>query len=384
VKGLVEISYQFLLCVGLLFMTNGLLSCRHNRLNTKPSVHVQNNETPTPLVAISNANDKTLEIYHYASKVWDTSTCAWRFKPVATLGYRPDAIKALGAGIGDMRMHYTDGFRGRAISAFAIQGGRFLAIGAYVPQGNLVKGQKLWQYLFPADQDPNNHAIELLPNGNIAVAGYGNHPDNGYGNWIRIYNTATDTSSNYAEATLIGAHALLYDTVYHRLWAGGQMIVDGRAKHGIFAYVIGGSRYAPTIQEDTTYRTVFPFGKPTDPTGVPDALKWPHDLAPDYDDPNKLYYADHTGVYIYDKIAKTLTATLGDSHRFFGEDIAIKSVGKQARGNYVVTEAWNPGISKYHTNKVDFYDSLTGTLLFSRYVDGYSVYRARIWTPIYL
>ena len=341
--------------------------------------------TWTPWIAISNTADKTLEIYNYNSTTWDASTRNWLFKPTTALGYSTNAIQALGDGIGDARLHYTDGFPGKATSAFVVQGGRFLGIGAYIPEGGYVKGQKLWEHIFPTTDNPNNHAVELLPNGNIAVAGFGDGTAaSPKGNWVRIYNTADATGASFAEVDIIAPHALLLDTIYHRLWVGGEILIGGLAYHGLFAYVIGGTRTHPTLTEDISMRAVLRYGSPTNPTAVADHLKFPHDLAPDYDDDDVLIYGDHTGVYRFNKLSKTFTPTPGVSHRYGGTDVLIKSVGKQAvGGKYVVSEVQDPANHPYETNKVDFYDGNTGAFAFSRTVGGYTIYRARIWTHVY-
>ncbi|GAA4780499.1 hypothetical protein GCM10023231_04460 [Olivibacter ginsenosidimutans] len=349
------------------------------------SVSTSTEDTWTPWIAISNTADKTLEIYNYNSTTWDASTCNWLFKPTTALGYSANAIQALGDGIGDARLHYTNGFPGKATSAFVVQGGRFLGIGAYIPEGTYVKGQKLWEYIFPTADNPNNHAVELLPNGNIVVAGFGDGTAaSPRGNWVRIYNTADPTGASYAQADIIAPHALLLDTIYHRLWVGGEILIGGLAYHGLFAYSIGGTRTNPSITEDTSMRAVLRYGSPTNPTGVADHLKFPHDLAPDYDDDHILIYGDHTGVYRFNKLTKTFTPTPGVSHRYGGTDVLIKSVGKQAvGGKYVVSEVQDPTNHPYETNKVDFYDGNTGAFSFSRTVGGYTIYRARIWTHVY-
>ncbi|HEY0273607.1 MAG TPA: hypothetical protein VGC22_10510 [Chitinophaga sp.] len=339
--------------------------------------------TWSPWIAISNTANKTIEVYNADSTTWDAGSRNWLFSPTTALGYSSGAIAALGDGVGDMRLHYVDGFPGKASSAFVIQGGTFLGVGAYTPQGGYVKGQELWQYTFPAAQDPNNHAVELLPDGNIVVAGFGDGTATSqYGNWIRVYNTADATGSTYAQADIIAPHALLYDTAYHRLWVGGEILINGLAYHGLFAYIIGGTRANPTITEDVDMRAVLRYGSPTIATDVPDHLKFPHDLAADFDDANTLIYGDHTGVYNFNKTTKVFIPTPGASHLYSGMDVKLKSVGKQATAYYVSTNAYNPSY-EYETNRVDFFDPATGELAFSRTVPGFTIYRARIWTHAY-
>lgn len=335
-------------------------------------------ESGTTCIAVSNTAEKSLEVYNYSDAIWDASTRLWRFKPVPVLGYSPDAIKSMGAGVGDMRLRDTNGFPNRAASVCALQGGRWLAVAVCEPAGTHVKGQKLWEKIYPAADDPNNHAVELLPNGNIAVAATGQRRP-GKGDWIRIYNTSDPAVTDvYAETPLYAAHALLWDPAYNVLWAGGTIHIDGRQWHGIFAYVIGGTRERPTITEDISKRSIKPRG------AAPGGLKWPHDISPDFDDINKLWYADHSGVYIYDKISKTFTLAPGKARRF--DEVSIKSVGKLAgkKGEIVITEAsGTSGPCRYTTNTVSFYDPGTGNPTSTRTAPACTIYRARIWSPRY-
>ncbi|MDF9828242.1 hypothetical protein M2447_002360 [Ereboglobus sp. PH5-10] len=329
-------------------------------------------------IAISNTAEKSVEIHNYNDTTWDASTRLWQFKPVPELGFSPDAIKAMGAGVGDLKLRNTTGFPGKAASACAVQGGRWLAVVAHEPAGNHVKGQKLWEKIYPPAEDPNNHAVELLPNGNLAVAGTGQRRP-GKGNWVRIYNTSNPAvTDDYAEAPLYAAHALLWDPAYNILWAGGTIHIEGKEWHGIFAYIIGGTRERPTITEDVSKRSIRPRG------ASPNGLKWPHDLSPDFDDINKLWYADHSGVYVYNKTEKTFTPAPGDARRFDG--VNIKSAGKLPgkNGKIIVTESSNkPGPCRYTTNTVSFYDPATGDLSFTRTTPACTIYRARIWSPRY-
>lgn len=340
--------------------------------------------TWTPWIAISNTADKTIEIYRYNHTTWDATTREWSFKPTTALGYSSGAVSAMGVGVGDMRLHYVSGFSGKAESAFAIQGGRYLAIGAYIPSGSYVKGQKLWEYTFPSSQDPNNHAVELLPDGNLVVAGFGDGTASStYGNWVRIYNTADATGASYAQVNIQGPHALLLDTIYHRLWVGAEINIGGVRHQGLFAYIIGGTRTSPTLTEDVSLRAVLPFGHPSSILADANRLMYPHDLTAEYDNDDVLIYGDHTGVYRFNKQTKAFTPTPGASHLYTGSQVRLKSASKMQGGYYVTTHAYNPTVHEYHTNKVDFFDASTGAIAFSRYVPGYTIYRARVWTHVY-
>ncbi|WP_316814365.1 DUF6528 family protein [Pedobacter heparinus] len=338
-------------------------------------------DTWSPWVAISNTTNQTLEIYNYNTTTWNSTTANWIFKPTTTLGFSSGALTAIEGGFGDQRLHYVTGFPSKASSAVAVQGGRWLGICAYIPLGSYVKGQKLWEKTYAAADDPNNHAIELLPNGNLAVAGYGGSAA-GAGNWIRIYNTANPAVTNdYAQITLKGAHALLWDPAYNLLWAGGQVEVDGTNYHGVFAYTIGGTRENPTITEVVSKRSVKTWRNAANPNG----FRYPHDLQPDYDNDDKMFYSDHTGVYEYNKITKVFTRAPGAAGLYVApaDNVTLKSAGKQADGKYVITKTDNLAPCQYTTNNVEFYDGTTGAFAFSRSVSACTIYRARVWTHPY-
>lgn len=357
-----------------------LLSDKQSSIPTPGIMAGTVEDTWSPYVGICNTTNKTLEVYHYTKTSWTTSNALWIFKPTTALGFSANAVTSY-EGIGDFRLHHVTGFPNKAESAVAMQGGKWLGICVYntIPGSSYIKGQKLWEKIYASNEDPNNHAIELLPNGNIAVAGYGGKSDAGH--WVRIYNTSNPNVTNdYTQTYLKQAHALLWDPLYNVLWAGGQIMINDSTYHGIFAYNVGGTRENPTLIEDVSKRSVRKWRKASNPDG----LRYPHDLQPNFDDDSKMIYSDHTGVYLYDKVAKTFTRAPGPAGFYVApnDDILMKSAGKQANGKYVITEVSSSSCT-YYTPKVQFFDGDTGAFLFSRSVDNCTIYRARVFTHPY-
>ena len=214
---------------------------------------------------------------------------------------------------------------------------------------------KLWAIDLGAGVNP--HAIELLPNGNVAIASADS-------NWVRIYTASQGTYSwnyNVVPYKLNQAHAALWDPGINRLWTTGEM--PGVGKHILTALIIGGTAAAPTLTEDSSRRVLLP--------GF-----WGHDVQPYYGDTNKLLVSMNVdsagtgGVYVFDKTTKTFTATTGGANRDFVKAISIQTSGQMIEttpSNACTLNAWS-------TPTVDFYspsDTRTKT--------GACFYKARVF-----
>lgn len=76
--------------------------------------------------------------------------------------------------------------------------------------------EKIRKWSINVGKQPNLHGIELLPNGNVAVAA-------STGGWVRIYTASQGISSgHYTEFLLEDAHNVLWDPSRNVLWALGQ------------------------------------------------------------------------------------------------------------------------------------------------------------------
>ncbi|WP_316812193.1 DUF6528 family protein [Pedobacter heparinus] len=347
-----------------------ILSCKTEPLNSpgeaKESIASKESimaleSTINPFIAIGNAENKTLEVYHWWNTNWTPSTAYWVWTPTTAQGFSSTGIANFD-GPYDHKVRYVDGFPGKATSAVGIVGHRWLGIVAY--DGTYARGQKLWGTYWSAAQDPSVHGCELLPNGNLAVASPGN-TDTGYGAWVRIYDTSdVNVGNDFVSISLPSARAVSWDPVNSLLWTAGRDDSDG--KYYIMAFTTG-TRTNPQLIEQTSRRMEAPG-------------QYPHDISPYYGDTNKLWYADHSGLYIYNKTTKQFLPATGASNR-----AQLKAAGNQdGDGGYLVeTKADPTGCGTYCTKKVEFYNPGTGVLEFTRTASHARIYRARVFTRPY-
>lgn len=218
------------------------------------------------------------------------------------------------------------------------------------------QGQKLWALNVGSGVYP--HGIEVLPNGNVAIAGR----KNGAGGWIRVYTSSQGSgSSTYAQYNLDWAHEVLWDPAYNRLWAIGE--VPGAGTDILVALIVGGTAAAPTLTEDISMRAILPS------TGG-------HDIAAFYYDVDKLWVTDHNGVYIYDKTTKVFTAAPGASNR-----TNVKAISNQPIGHIVEAKPNNSlcTLNTWCTIKAEFWDGTTGAWLYNRTRTGSAFYKLNVW-----
>ena len=157
-------------------------------------------------VVTTNQASKKIEIYDPAVSDWNTPAAlkqAWH--PTASNGF---ADSANGWGLpSDARLRNSSFFGGQQLLVTDSYG--FCAI---IPYPALT-GKKWSINLGPGI---NPHAIELLPNGNVAIAASD-------GSFVRVYTSSQGAQSiNYASFRLLAAHAVLWDPAYNVLWVTGQ------------------------------------------------------------------------------------------------------------------------------------------------------------------
>lgn len=98
------------------------------------------------------------------------------------------------------------------------------ASGGFVAAVHREGGAVYWAASLPAWTNP--HTVELLPDGNIAVAA-------STGGFVRVYTASQGARSGvYASFALPGAHGLLWDAGSGLLWALGQRLLVGLAVEG--------------------------------------------------------------------------------------------------------------------------------------------------------
>ncbi len=219
------------------------------------------------------------------------------------------------------------------------------------------RGQKLWAKDVGSDVYP--HGIEVLPNGNVAIAGRKNGP----GGWVRVYASSQGPNNGtYANYNLDWAHGVLWDPGLNRLWAIGEL-PGGSDLDILVGLIVGGTAAAPTLTEDMSMRVTLPS------TGG-------HDVSAYYGYPNLLLVSDHLGVYKYNKTTKVFTALPGAANRTDVKSISNQKIGHivQAKPNKTLCS-----LNDWCTIKAEFYDGTTGAWIYNRTRTGAAFYKTDVW-----
>lgn len=329
-----------------------IAACNKQRLNetsvdsSSLTAAVEPGDIGNDIMCTNNASNK-LEVYNYGDANWnDAGSQRWSWMPTTALGYTSSEISLWTGGDPtgdpmDAKRQLTTVWPDCSEVLVAV-GGQIATIAKYTTTGT--RGAKIWAKNCGAGSYP--HAIELLPNGNVAVAA-------SHGDWVKIFSTS---SSNVATYSLPGAHGVVWDSKLWRLWVVGDTKIT--------ALIIGGTRGTPTVTEDAARAKTIPGNG--------------HDLSRYEGDDNKLWVTNSGSVYIFDKTTKTLTNAPGAAYRS-----AVKAVSNNnAASGYMIVETKpnnaNCTLNTWCTPFVDFYNS-SGTLLASRKRDGAAFYKADVW-----
>jgi len=309
-------------------------------------------------IGCCNMANSKIEVYdsQYYTSFDQSGSLKWSWAPTTALGFTSTEISAWAHPYSVKRRMSSVWSGSTQVVAAASRDG-LCTICRFV--GGTV-GQKLWAKNVGSGVYP--HGIEILPNGNVAIAGR----KNGAGGWIRVYTSSQGPSSgNYAQYNLDWAHEVLWDPAYNRLWAIGE--VPGGPTDILVALIVGGTAAAPTLTEDLSMRAILPS------TGG-------HDIAAFYYDVDKLWITDHNGVYIYDKTTKTFTNSPGASFR-----TDVKGISNQPIGHIVQAKPNNTlcTLNTWCTIKAEFWDGTTGAWLYNRTRTGAAFYKCKVWWYAY-
>lgn len=201
---------------------------------------------------------------------------------------------------------------------------------------------------------PNPHAVELLPDGNIAIAA-------STGGWVRIYTASQGVdSSKYVQYDLQGAHGVLWDPKMQVLWAIGDKIITGLK--------VGGTTDAPTLQEDTSLTTKL-------------IVTGGHDLYPVYGNSDRLWITMNAGVSQFVKSTKSWDMQY-EGFRTLNRP-TVKSIGNQPKGKIVVQTKPNKTGYDWATNTVDIFTLGKEVVHETRTRKSSAIYKARVWNPDY-
>lgn len=358
---------------GSLLMASMFVSCKHEIINNHTidiSAQPTNTTVANQLAAASccwvvttNQASKKIEVYDPAVTDWNTGAAlrhSWY--PNASNGFTDPTV---GWNLpSDARLRNSTFFGGQQMLVTDSKG--FCAI---IPYPALT-GKK---WAINLGEGVNPHAIELLPNGNVAIAAADAH-------WVRIYTSSQGTwSTVYKSFALKTAHAVLWDPTNNILWVTGWLpIVSDKpqdlANHVLTALSITGTAANPIISEVASRRSPLPsfYG---------------HDIQPVTGDVNKLWVSTNGGVYLYDKTTNTFqTAPANIGNRTF-----VKGISNQPSGIVVLTRpdsiktpipSQPSTLNDWTTSYVDFY-SASGSWQSSGHKNGAAFYKGRIWTPDY-
>ncbi len=202
-----------------------------------------------------------------------------------------------------------------ATKGFSVAGIRFreydqakvvLATGTnYAKMTDYHTGRILWScnyvQLTSETGNYNAHAIELMPNGVIAVAGSS-------ANAITFFDSATKNHSNRVRIDFTDAHGAIWDPHNNVLWACGKKIIRGyevTLENGVIAV---SPKYDDVIL-------------PTDNA---------HDFQPVYGQPGKYWVTTGSKVYIFDSATRTVSDIPSD----IGLTVKkVKGIGSFADGS---------------------------------------------------
>jgi hypothetical protein len=308
---------------------------------------------------VPNAADDWAWITNAAEvQVYDPSAAAswatpiWHWAPDATKSYSAYAISKWD-GATDFKLRNLTRWGGNCFASCSVKG---LATIATYPSGT-----KQWAYSVGNNVHP--HSCELLPNGNIAVAAAD-------GNWVKLYassSTTVDDTTNY-KFTLVGAHSVLWDPAISRLWCIGNTQMK--------ALIVGGTATAPTLAEDPVYTVNLSTS----------ATIYGHDISPDLNDHDIIWFSTNHGVYSYNKSTHVVALAPGS----LGAKWFVKGISRQNSGLFVVTQSDSfkspfpsGGINdSTNTHFLDIYTS-AGAFSYSKTKTGAVIYKGKLFRSPY-
>ncbi|MBA9075842.1 DUF6528 family protein [Rufibacter quisquiliarum] len=292
-------------------------------------------------IGVLDWTSDNLDIYRSEAADWSLPAAkVWSFKPSTSIpGGNWTATESAAPGWDnptDMKMRLNS-ILGPDIEWIAAVGGETALI------TNASKVKK-WSTNIGSGQNPQS--IEILGNGNVAVAAAG-------GNWVKVFATRNNTSATYP---LYNAHSVLWDETNGRLWATGQLTSGG--PWSIVAFTVG-TGSAPALELDAS-RTFT-----TDQTLL-------RHLSPVVGQPDKFWVSAAEGVFFYNKVTKTLSPHDG---KVFNKP-GVTGTSNQPSGEIIQVEG-NSKVNVFGTHAEG-----TGVLITSHLLAG-NIYKAVPLNPNY-
>jgi len=235
------------------------------------------------LIALTDQKGRRIVVFDLQEKEWSDKTLVWEWK----------SDKESFVNVSDVKLRYSDLYGGQVMIVCASRG--YAAIVGY-PSGEI-----LWQ----TEMRGNLHAVELLPDGNLAIAA-------STGNLFRIYASSCG-SQDFTEVPFPDTHGSVWDPQRQVLWVLGESRLS--------AYTVEGTRQQPVIKENPELSAVIP----------PEFGYHGHDLAPVYHHPDLLWVTTVGGVCQYHK-------STGLFSRSYSNCAEINRNGTQGIGNTPFTD----------------------------------------------
>jgi hypothetical protein len=278
------------------------------------------------LLALADQASRILYLVDPADDEWNGSDAVhWSYRI-------PDEMLKL---FNDVKLR-NSGFFGKQVMLLCTTGSA--AVVAYP------NGEVLWMAHSPGS---NAHSIELLPNGNVAVAA-------STAGWVRVYASSQGPqATDYTQFSLASAHGVQWDPQNQVLWALGfdrlvALEVNGTAN--------------PRIKE------LFSVELPT---------KNGHDLQPVTGDPDRLWVTTGTQVYQFVKSNRSFDSAYADQASISLS--SVKSIGNFPSGQVVLTRPAPGSLYSWTTDTVHFFRPTA-----VKHRVGLALYKVRIWCADYL
>lgn len=171
-------------------------------------------------------------------------------------------------------------------------------------------GKVLWS---TTQAGNNTHSVEILPGGNLVFA-------NSTGCDIRLFYTSAllngdeQTAGTYSSYPFEETHGVLWDPVYERLWAFGDVALS--------SYRLIGDGADQRLELDKVY-PIAAYGNAG------------HDLSPDLTDSRYLYCSPRFGVLRFDKETGTFDPSVLEGT--YLQTVHLKSFSQATDGSFVFT-----------------------------------------------
>lgn len=295
-------------------------------------------DSAEPIVLTEQASDQIL-VLDSERTAWENATIRWSWRPAEAngLGHLTHAWGAPS----DAKLRRCEQAASRSDTIqYCLLTTDSLGLAAVVPYP---QGTGAY-WAVDVTRQSNAHSIELLPDGNVAVAA-------SRGGWVRVYTASQGAgSTTYVEFALVQAHGVYWDEARKLLWAiGGSQLV---------ALQVSGTPAAPVLTQ------VHSVALPT-PEG--------HDLQPVASDPDRLWVSTDEAVYQYSIERARFLQDFPGADRI--SQPTVKAVGDERASGQVLLSAIQPGnICTWCTDTVNLYRRTQSFTL-----HGTQIYKARWW-----